>query len=84
MHVPTHAKPPTETAVDDQQQHHPRFAVDERGAVTVDWVVLTAAIIGLGFLIVAPIAGGTDSLATAARDTIADVTVTLDPPTDNQ
>lgn len=27
------------------------FANDESGAVTVDWVVLTAAIVGLGLLV---------------------------------
>ncbi len=27
------------------------FANDEAGAVTVDWVVLTAAIVGLGLLV---------------------------------
>lgn len=26
-----------------------RFAADDAGAVTVDWVVLTAAVVGLGF-----------------------------------
>lgn len=26
-----------------------RFAADDSGAVTVDWVVLTAAVVGLGF-----------------------------------
>lgn len=28
-----------------------RFAADESGAVTVDWVVLTAAITGIGMLL---------------------------------
>ena len=28
------------------------FAQDQSGAVTVDWVVLTAAVVGLGLLIV--------------------------------
>ncbi len=28
-----------------------RFAKDEDGAVTVDWVVLTAAIVGLGLIV---------------------------------
>lgn len=28
-----------------------RFAADENGAVTVDWVVLTAAVVGLGVLL---------------------------------
>ena len=28
-----------------------RFAADETGAVTVDWVVLTAAIVGMAFAV---------------------------------
>ncbi|MCH2077701.1 MAG: hypothetical protein MK180_12635 [Rhodobacteraceae bacterium] len=35
------------------------FAKDEDGAVTVDWVVLTAAIVGLGISTVAMMANGT-------------------------
>ena len=35
------------------------FAKDEDGAVTVDWVVLTAAIVGLGISTVAMMASGT-------------------------
>jgi len=38
-----------------------RFRRDEEGAVTVDWVVLTAAIVGLGVTLLAIIASaGTD------------------------
>lgn len=32
-----------------------RMLQDEDGATTVDWVVLTAAIVGLGFAVIAPI-----------------------------
>ncbi|MFB9151494.1 Flp family type IVb pilin [Roseovarius ramblicola] len=39
------------------------FARDEDGAVTVDWVVLTAAIVGLGIAAIATVKGGVDSLA---------------------
>jgi Flp pilus assembly pilin Flp len=39
------------------------FAADESGAVTVDWVVLTAAIVGLGIAVVASVRNGTDSVA---------------------
>ena len=39
------------------------FAADESGAVTVDWVVLTAAIVGLGIAVVASVRTGTDSVA---------------------
>lgn len=34
------------------------FLQDEDGAVTVDWVVLTAAIVGLGVLVITTVAGG--------------------------
>ena len=39
------------------------FLKDEDGAVTVDWVVLTAAIVGLGIAVLAAVGGGTTSLA---------------------
>jgi len=39
------------------------FRNDEDGAVTVDWVVLTAAVVGLAAAGVAAIKGGTDTLA---------------------
>lgn len=39
------------------------FGKDESGAVTVDWVVLTAAIVGLGFVTLTPIAEGTESMS---------------------
>lgn len=35
-----------------------RFRRDEDGAVTVDWVVLTAAIVGLGVVVIAMVAEG--------------------------
>ncbi|MEP5761646.1 MAG: pilus assembly protein [Litoreibacter sp.] len=39
------------------------FLADESGAVTVDWVVLTAAIVGLGIAVMASISGGLESLS---------------------
>lgn len=39
------------------------FLKDESGAVTVDWVVLTAAIVGLGIAVLTSVSGGTTSLA---------------------
>ena len=39
------------------------FCRDEDGAVTVDWVVLTAAIVGLGIAVLTSVQGGTQSLA---------------------
>lgn len=39
------------------------FAKDEDGAVTVDWVVLTAAVVGLGIAGVAAVNTGVGQLA---------------------
>jgi len=39
------------------------FKNDESGAVTVDWVVLTAAIVGLGLVVMQTVGGGIESLA---------------------
>lgn len=40
-----------------------RFAKDEDGAVTVDWVVLTAAIVGLGLIVITAVRPGVENLA---------------------
>lgn len=40
------------------------FLKDEAGAVTVDWVVLTAAVVGLGMVIFAVIQPAVSNLAT--------------------
>ena len=39
------------------------FRSDEDGAVTVDWVVLTAAIVGLGIAVLTVIGDGTMALS---------------------
>lgn len=39
-----------------------QFTADEDGAVTVDWVVLTAAIVGLAAVAASEIKGGSDLL----------------------
>ena len=38
------------------------FKKDESGAVTVDWVVLTAAIVGLGMVVMTTVGGGITGL----------------------
>jgi Flp pilus assembly pilin Flp len=38
------------------------FSKDESGAVTVDWVVLTAAVVGLGVAAYSSISGGAATL----------------------
>ena len=35
-----------------------QFIQEDDGAITVDWVVLTAAIVGLGIAVIATVAGG--------------------------
>jgi Flp pilus assembly pilin Flp len=40
------------------------FSQDESGAVTVDWVVLTAAIVGLGLVVITTIRPGIENTAT--------------------
>ncbi len=42
-----------------------RFFADDAGAVTVDFVVITAAIVGLTIAVTASIASGADDLADA-------------------
>ncbi len=47
------------------------FVKSEDGAVTVDWVVLSAAVIGIGLLVLIPIAYSTESSATKIAADIA-------------
>lgn len=47
------------------------FAHDEDGAVTVDWVVLTAAIVGLGIAVLASVGGSTKDLADVISSNLA-------------
>jgi len=51
------------------------FRADESGAVTVDWVVLTAAIVGLGVVVMTTVGGGIETLATATSGGISGTTV---------
>jgi len=51
------------------------FLADETGAVTVDWVVLTAAVVGLGFSVVLILANGNVTVADAISNQVATITV---------
>ena len=51
------------------------FKRDEDGAVTVDWVVLTAAIVGLGIAVLTSVSGGTTGLADKISSNLAAQTV---------
>ena len=52
------------------------FHNDEDGAVTVDWVVLTAAIVGLGIAILTTVQTGTQTLADNISGKLEGITVT--------
>ena len=51
------------------------FRNDESGAVTVDWVVLTAAIVGLGIVVVASVRTGTTSVAEQIESSLDSATI---------
>lgn len=46
------------------------FTKDESGAVTVDWVVLTAAIVGIAIAVIGLISGGISNAASSIDDTL--------------
>ncbi|SIN80159.1 Flp family type IVb pilin [Vannielia litorea] len=58
------------------------FRNDEDGAVTVDWVVLTAAIVGLGIAVLASVSGGVNTLAQNISNEVASVSVGVPTSTD--
>ena len=51
------------------------FASDESGAVTVDWVVLTAAAVGLSLAAVASVRVGASDLGQGVQTTLANAQV---------
>jgi Flp pilus assembly pilin Flp len=66
------------------KEHHmglgvKNFLRNEDGAVTVDWVVLTAAIVGLGMVVIVPIASSSNSVATSTSGRISGVEVGFTP-----
>ncbi|MEL6233219.1 MAG: hypothetical protein AAFR46_02310 [Pseudomonadota bacterium] len=52
-----------------------RFVTNEEGAVTVDWVVLTAAIVGLATAIILLVQNGATDLASSISGALAGITV---------
>ena len=54
------------------------FLRDENGAVTVDWVVLTAAIVGLGIAVLTSVASGTTNLAGDVEHELGDIAIDLE------
>ncbi len=51
------------------------FRNDEAGAVTVDWVVLTAAIVGLGLAVIASVRTGANSVAGQIQNSLTSASV---------
>lgn len=55
------------------------FAADESGAVTVDWVVLTAAVVGLGLAVMFVVSGGVEDLSSDINTSLTDADPLTDP-----
>lgn len=52
-----------------------RFCKNEEGAVTVDWVVLTALVVGLAVAAFAGIDGGVSGLTAALQAFLLNITI---------
>ena len=55
-----------------------KFANDESGAVTVDWVVLTAALVGIAVTLVSTINGGITTVSSEIADQLSTATDAAD------
>ncbi len=55
-----------------------KYTKDESGAVTVDWVVLTAALVIIGGLVISIIKAGLLDASSAINDNLAQAATTLD------
>lgn len=51
------------------------FAADDCGAVTVDWVVLTAGVVGLVFVAMAGLRGNMTSIGSSIQETLSGVSI---------
>lgn len=65
----------TETGVMSARIRMRRFREDDDGAVTIDWVVLTAALVSLGTLVVAGLLGGMGQVSSRVDDHLSSATV---------
>jgi Flp pilus assembly pilin Flp len=63
--------------------HFNTFLSNESGAVTVDWVVLTAALVGLGLAVMSVVSGGVENLSTDIGQGLTDTDPLTDPFTNN-
>lgn len=55
--------------------HVELFVRKEDGAATVDWVVLSAALVGLSVILVLTVGGGTDKAASRVSAKVATITI---------
>jgi Flp pilus assembly pilin Flp len=55
------------------------FAKSESGAVTVDWVVLTAAMVGLGMATIMVVSNGVETLSGSIDTSLAGTAVGANP-----
>jgi Flp pilus assembly pilin Flp len=55
------------------------FVLSESGAVTVDWVVLTAALVGLGLAVMSVVSGGIETLSTSISTDLGAMDPMMDP-----
>ena len=55
------------------------FAKSESGAVTVDWVVLTAALVGLGLAVMAVVSTGVEDLSNSVATDLAAIDPATNP-----
>jgi Flp pilus assembly pilin Flp len=56
-----------------------KFAANETGAVTVDWVVLTAGIVGLGIIVMTKVGGGATTVSTKIATSLGTTAVGYTP-----
>lgn len=56
--------------------HIKTFIAQEEGAITVDWVVLTAAIVGLGVIVITTVARGATDQSSGLNDHLMNKSVT--------
>lgn len=54
------------------------FGKDQSGAITVDWVVLTAAVCGLGLATMTVISGGVESVTVEINQELCDIVINGD------
>jgi hypothetical protein len=69
---PRHGEPEKDAAM---KNFYRKFFRREDGAITVDWVVLAAAVIGMGMVVLVPIAFSTESSTQGVADYIGELPV---------